>query len=630
MASIFDSLHIGYSGLNASQIGINTTGHNVANAETEGYSRQRVVQSAAYPLTKEPGDIGNGAKVETITRIFDTFVYDRYTKSAEDKAYTDYMREGLETLSTYFPEIEDVGIKSDLHTYFDMWQSLADNPDNTAVKVALAQQAQVLSDHIQQTRDQVRALQEQQNDQLKSTIEDINRIAGEIAGLNKAISLSEAGGQNNANDLRDQRNQLELALSKLIGADIFTKGTTTNAAVDMHVAEREDHYNIMVGGFNIVDGATFHPIGISNELNPQGFYDLYYERQDGRKVEFPYGLQEGKVGAILDLRGSTLNDLTGIPEDGILQDVINQLDAFAGGLIEGTNNLYAQSATSKMQSDTTGIDVTGPILNTDLNINEGSFDIVLYDVDGNETARRTITIAPSTVLDDTVYDALGNVVTPGTSNSIVGQINAILDDNQDGNITNDIQALLTASTWGDGIMSLNINNPAGGYTFAIEDDLSSGFSGGTNFAGAMGLRRFFDGNNGHNIALQADIKRDPSSIAAFTAPQDGNNSVAQLMVQLQFADVGFYTTTDMKSDSLYNYFDATVTYVGSKTNSAIAQNDAITAQFKAIEQEHKAISGVSIDEEMTNLIRYQTAYGAAAKVITTVDQMMTTLLGLKQ
>ena len=83
-------------------------------------------------------------------------------------------------------------------------------------------------------------------------------------------------------------------------------------------------------------------------------------------------------------------------------------------------------------------------------------------------------------------------------------------------------------------------------------------------------------------------------------------------------------------DTIYGFYDDIVTRVGTRTNAAITANNSITAQFNAIKQEQDSISKVSIDEEMANLIRYQTSYGAAAKVITTIDQMMTTLLGLKQ
>ncbi|MDQ1339085.1 MAG: flagellar hook-associated protein 1, partial [Campylobacterota bacterium] len=79
MGSIFNTLNIGYSGLSAAQVGVNTTSQNITNAESEGYTRQRVVTAAATPMFAAPGNIGNGAQITDITRIFDNFVYDRYT-----------------------------------------------------------------------------------------------------------------------------------------------------------------------------------------------------------------------------------------------------------------------------------------------------------------------------------------------------------------------------------------------------------------------------------------------------------------------------------------------------------------------------------------------------------------------
>ena len=212
MASIFNALHIGYSGLNAAQIGINTTGHNISNAETEGYTRQRVITAAATPLYTEPGNVGNGVEVMDIQRIFDNFVFDRYTSISADKEYSDYETKVLEELSTYFPEIDGVGIKSDLAAYYDAWQTFADNPDNDAIKVNLAAQTETLAQHIIQTQDQVQHLQSQVNEELAVNINQVNELAEELAELNIAIDIAESGGQAySANDLRDKRNVLEKA-----------------------------------------------------------------------------------------------------------------------------------------------------------------------------------------------------------------------------------------------------------------------------------------------------------------------------------------------------------------------------------------------------------------------------------
>lgn len=622
MASIFNALHIGYSGLNAAQIGIDTTGHNISNAETEGYTRQRVVTAAAYPVSIDPGQRGNGTQITEIARVFDAFVFNRYTSTAQNKEYSDMMKKTLEELSTYFPEIENVGIKSDLQTYFDLWQSLSNNPSNSALKVALAQQTQTLGQHITQTRSQITTLQGSLNDQLAVNIDEVNRIAGQIADLNRSINEAEAGGVNNANDLRDQRGQLELTLSKLIGSKVLVGQIESNNRIDRDIAIENGSYTIQVGGFNIVDGSYFHPIGVDKTNNINGYNDLYYERQDGVKIPFAQNISGGKVGALLELRGSMIGE-NGEFQDGFLQETINNLDTFAQGLIESTNNVYAQSATSSMQSNVLPFAAGHALLSTDENFSAGTFDVVAYDIDGKEVARRSITINTTTVMDGA---ALTNLLPDGTPNSIVEQLAAAKDDTADNNALNDINSILSvAFNTTQNVLQLDLSTAYSGqgYTFAIEDS-------GTNFAGVTGVNRFFDGYNGKNIALSQSLVENPTLIRGFKSPANGDNQMALDMVEMQFTSVAFKNGETTSSETLYAYFDTLVTKVGTKTNSAILGNDSITAQFNAVKQEYDSVSKVSIDEEMANLIRYQTSYGAAAKVITTIDQMMTTLLGIKQ
>ena len=232
MASIFNSLNIGYSGLNSAQVGINVTGNNIANAETEGYSRQRVVNASAAPLSLNPGQQGNGVEITEIARIFDNFVFDRYTASSEKKENSDFMQETLTELSTYFPEIDNVGIKADMQEYFNMWQSFADNPDNDAVKIALSSQTNTLTNHIQSTRTQVSDLQKSINNELSSVVNEVNRKAQQIADLNGAIDAVESDKVSNANDLKDKRNVLERDISKLIGGKSFSGLIESNTTID--------------------------------------------------------------------------------------------------------------------------------------------------------------------------------------------------------------------------------------------------------------------------------------------------------------------------------------------------------------------------------------------------------------
>ena len=625
MGSIFNTLNIGYSGLSAAQVGIDTTGHNIANAESEGYTRQRVVTAAATPLSTAPGQVGNGVEVQDVTRIFDNFVFDRYNSISGEKEYSDFEKQTLEELSTYFPEIDGVGIKADLAEYYNMWQTLADNPDNDAIKVALAKQTETLTKHITDTQSQVIDLQMQLNDQLKVNIDEVNSLAKELADLNIAIEVAESSEGYTANDLRDKRNVLERSLSRLIGAEVNQGQLESNIQIDSNSNISGGSYTLSVNGFNIVDGSSYHPLKVTNDNNEYGFYSVSYERQDGVLIPIEEEITSGRVGAIFDLRGGTIDTTSGMPVDGVLQKTVTDLDAFAKGLIESTNNLYAQNATTKMDSNIVTINDDTPLVNSNLDINTGAFDIIVYDIDGNEVARRDINIDTTTTMNN------------GTDSSILGQINANIDDNDDLNGNNDIDDYIIPNfqTAANGELRLELMlNPDAesmGYTFAIEDKLETDdFSSGTNFAGALGLGRYLDGENARDISLNNKFEDNPTLISAGYSSTAGDSRLALDMVQQQFESYKFKVGSEEYDTTIYGMFDITATYVGIATNSAITRNDTVTAQFNATEMEYFSVSKVSIDEEMTNLIKYQTSYSAAAKVITTVDQMMQTLLGIKQ
>lgn len=626
MSTLFNTLSIGYSGLSAAQVGINTTGHNISNAEVDGYTRQRVVQAAATPLSTRPGQIGNGTQVQDIKRVFDNFVYNRYTDISGQKEKSDFEMKTLEELSTYFPEIDGVGIKADLAKYYEMWQTFADNPDNDSIRIALAEQSRTLSTNIRTTQDKILNLQKQVNDQLELNINQVNDIAQQISDLNQSIDTAEAGGHYEASDLRDKRNLLEKDLARLIGAKVKEGQLEGDIQFDSNKNTRTGSYTISVNGFNIVDGHSFHPLEVDKSANPYGFYSLSYVRQDGVRIPMEEEVTSGKVGAILNLRGRGLDTTTGMPKDGILQTVATDMDAFAKGLIESTNNLYAQASTTRMQSNPIELNTNDTLMNSNLNLKEGAFDIVIYDINGNEVARRAINIDSAT----TMTGAAG-------SNSIQGQIEANKDDNGDNDGNNDIDDYMVfnfnPSATGERRLefSLNATSEANGYQFALVDKLeTSDFASGTNFAGALGMSRFFDGSSARDMQLNFKLDENPTIIKAGYSSADGDNRIALDMVQQQFEKYDFQSGNDTYNSTIYGMFDLTATYVGTTTNSVIGKNDAITAQFKATELEYQATSKVSVDEEMTNLIKYQTSYGASAKVITTIDQMMQTLLGIKQ
>ena len=611
MATIFQGLNTGYTGLSTSQVSINTIGHNIANAENENYTRQRVQQKANVPLNEQNFQLGTGVGIDTITRIHDEFVYKRLNNSKQDKEFSNFNRKTLEEISTLFPEIDDVGIKNNFHQYMDAWAAVAQDFNNIAQKAVLAQEAKNFAESIHDVRSRLVSYQTELNEQLNVNVQEINRMAKQIADLNIKITIAESASGDHANDLRDQRDGLETTITKLTNATVVKFNLKSNTSIHRDSNDYTDTYNLSIGGFSIVDGKTFHEIKILNNDNANDMYTLYYERQDGYLFDMTDQVKSGKLGALIDLRGDRIDPNTTYPGNGKLQEFINQLDTFANTMISATNNVYAGSATDKLESNVLPFSGDSVFAESDMDIHTGDFDIIMYDVDGNEMGRRNIAIDPATTM------------THGYK-SVVEQLNANVDDGDNLNELDDFDDKFIAH-FIDGVLHVNAK-PAGkaeGYTMAIEDH-------GTNFAGALGLHKFFDGINATDINLHQAFDDDPSLIKAYGRADEGNNEIANQILQLQYDKLEFNNHGIIVNETLSNYFDLLTTDVASQTNIAITKDETYTTQLSAIQREYDSISKVSVDEELTNLIKFQTAYTANAKVISTIDQMIETLLGIKQ
>ena len=292
---------------------------------------------------------------------------------------------------------------------------------------------------------------------------------------------------------------------------------------------------------------------------------------------------------------------------GKLQVYINDLDTFANGLIEATNNIYAQSSQLSAKSDTLNINSQDALVTSDYNINSGSFKVVMYNKKGEELGSRSVNIDNLTSMQD-----------------VLDQLNANIDDNKNGNASDDFDDRFVA-TYNNETKTFTITskNPAEEIYISIQDD-------GTNFAGALGINRFFAGNSADNIELAEPYKSDATLIRAYREPVDGNFEIANLMQQLQYDKITF-TSQDgtQQSETISGYFRYIAGRVSSQTERTQITLETKEAVYISVKQEYKAISEVSVDDELINLIKYQSGYSANAKMVSTIDEMLNTLLGLK-
>lgn len=616
--SLFSALNTGISGLNGAQTAVTTTSHNIANANSEFYTRQRVNFAASTPFHTQPGDIGTGVSVTAIVRIHDEFVYTRLKSTANALSYDTYSQQTLKEVAQYFPDLQDVGIAMDLADYYAAWNDLSSNASEGAQKIALVQTAATLTQDIQTSRETLRKLQDSLNDQLKTNMEEVNSIGEQIAALNKQIGNVESIEGSNANDLRDKRDELELTLSKLLSFSVFKGEILSDNTIDPNMTDQGMDYFLNIAGNSFVDGATFHPLVIDNVSNESNYYSIYAEVQDGTRYNLTEKINGGKIGAMLDLRGRTIDASVkgGYPQDGTIQGYVDDIDTFAQTLITETNNVYARSAQSKMETPPLKDIEDNSYLRTSFsNLQEGTFNVIVYDNQGKEIGRKEITVNAMTTMNNGV-------------DSIVSQINSGTDDNKDNNALNDVDDYFSATYsysegTNEGILSLLPKNGLQGYTIAIEDN-------GTNFPGIVGLSQFFTGTNAASIDVKSGFKKDPTLMQGYSAPIEGNNEVANSMVQMQYNKLNFYRKNGITAnETIEGFYRFVTTQIGADGEKSVNSYENSQALYNTVYTEFQSISGVNVDEELINLMKFQTGYNANAKVISTIDQMLDTLLGLK-
>lgn len=608
MGGLLSSLNTPYTGLTGHQVMVDVTGNNIANANNAFYSRQVVRSAAETPLWKQNYALGQGLDIMTVERIHDEYSFMRYKKATSEKTFYDTSFTALKEASSYYPEIDGVGIYNDLQNYFNAWKDISTKAGDPAQKIALAEQAGTLATNIRETRKSLEYLQQRLNDEVAVAVNEVNRLGEQIAILNKQIVEYESKELNKkANDLRDLRDQYEFEINNLIGCNVFKEGLQGSACVDKNIADFEESYTLTIGGKSIVDGESFHPLTLDNSQNPSGIYTIKYVRSDHKEYNLTNNLVEGKVGALLDLiRTEEVLNCNGTL--GKLQIYINDLDTFANGIIESTNNIYAESSQLSARSDVLKINTQDALTTSGYNIRQGSFKVVMYDKDGNELGAREVKI-----------DNLTNM------QSVIDQLNANLDDNGDSNALNDFDDRFQAVYNNDTkTFAITTKNPSEEVYISIQDN-------GTNFAGAFGINRFFDGNDARDMYLAQRYREDPTLIHAFREAVDGNFVVANKMQQLQFDKVTF---TNYKGEEHYETISGYFRYIAGKvaSDTQATQTTQMTkeAVYSVAKQEYKAISEVSVDDELVNLIKFQSGYSANAKMITTIDEMITTLLGIKQ
>lgn len=506
LRSTFLSLETARRALFTQQAAIQTTGHNIANANTAGYSRQVVNMQATRPLeapglthSTVPGQIGTGVEFTSITRVREQFLDSQFRNQSQDQGKWSVQADTLDKLEAIFNEPNDTGIRTLFDNYWKSWSDLAKDPENVTARKVLRENAIALTDSINLASKQMTDMTRDLNDNINVKVNQVNTLIANIASLNHDIARISAYGDS-PNDLMDQRDLLTDQLASI---------------VNITVTDTDQGYNISMGGTALVTGQQAATM-------------------DSASFETAFGtdLNSGELYGMIRSR------------DVYVRDYRQQLDTLANSLANG---------------------------------------------------EFSVTIPAGSVLPEGT--TLGGITYTGTARTLTAPITVTIRG------VNELHKLGYTLQ----------NPPKPGVDFFVSSD------GGPITAA--------------NLRLNPIIADTPDAIATSMrtsgSPElvvPGNNTLALLMANLKDTKINFSNPDGslpiIANGTIDDYYRSMIGQLGVQSQDAqrqVKNQDVILAQ---IEERRQSVSGVSLDEEMSNLVKFQHAYNAAARVMTSFDEML--------
>ena len=407
MSGLFYGLEIARTALTVSQKAINLTGHNISNANTEGYTRQRLIVNAIEPASANArlspitkGAIGGGVEVSLVEQIRSDYLDRQFRNQNAKLGYWQTRADELEYIETTVNELsEDSSISTAMADFFNSLSDLSADPVSEEIRTTVRQNALKMTETFNQYYDQLVELQNSYNDSMKLTVDKINDLVSNIASYNEQIYAYELSGEK-ANELRDSRNLMIDQLSQLV--NIKATETTDGKMV------------ISCEGTDLVNHTTPTLLDARPELTGEvsgepGYYQIYV---GSSTTVFNYS--SGKLKALKDLRDSTSVDNMGIPRilqnlNSLAQSIAEQFNAVhSAGYTMPTSSTASQTGVNLFEVPAGGYDditagnfaLSAEVMNSVFNIAASSKLIDLSAAStnegNNETALAMVTLSSST------------------------------------------------------------------------------------------------------------------------------------------------------------------------------------------------------------------------------------------
>ncbi|MEW8297819.1 MAG: flagellar hook-associated protein FlgK [Candidatus Thiodiazotropha sp.] len=646
-------LSIGVSGLVANRHALDTTGHNISNVNTEGYSRQRIDFNTRAPFLSPAGYLGTGVESSEIQRQYDSFVAGQMrtslTVSSELRAYY----EGAQRLDELVAD-PDAGIQPTIQNLFDALQGLADDPTSIPSRQLVLTEAESLADRFHYFDQQFEDTRTRMNGQIGFNVGEINRLAQNIADINADIKLAYGS---TPNDLLDKRDQLVNELSEL---------------VDIQVLQQTDGaYNIFIGkGQPLVMDTTAATLGTQPSTLDPSHLEITFNYSFGTQI-ITDQISGGTIGGMLRFRGEILDptqDRVGLVALGIADQLNSQhqlgldLDGLVGTALFSGSSVQVLPQPGNGSSITVDYDNVGNLTGHSYELTYDGADFILqYLVSGSI---QTLA-AGSKIVDGLDIDINAAGAITGDSFLIQPTRTASQDIAL---LVNDVRRLAAAGPLQVQPAVDGNGNPLNGGDARITQPANSSMAGLPLAGGDIQLVYDDQGGptSGFEVYYPGSVpgvdpfddfivydNLDPATIAGTQVPS------AQFLAYggISFAIAGAPADGDsftignnsngssdnrnaLSLENLQNQnlmlggtatFDATyiqmVSDVGSKTRHSELNLGAQESLLERTKEAMAEISGVNLDEEAAKLIQFQQAYQASAQVISVASTLFDTLLG---
>ena len=663
-------MSIGLSGVKASQTSLNVTGNNITNVDTAGYTRQTTEQVSA--LSQKSGNvyIGSGTTIADVRRIYSSYLTTQVrTATGLDSAAQAYNTQIQQTNSLLADST--TGISSVLESFFAAMQTASSNPTDTASRQLLLTQASGLTERFNSIYNQLADQNSYVNQQLSTMAGQVNKLASSVASYNLAITQASASGAS-PNDLLDARDEAVRQLSELVGVTVL---------------EQDGNYNLFIGsGQPLVVGATASTLSASASAADPSRFSVYLT-QGGSTQDISAVISKGSMGGLLTYRSEvmepTFNELGRVAM--VLADQVNSqlgqgLDLngdFGASLFNNINsaNAMAQRSLAYADNSTGSSNLSVRIAdssqvttsNYEVTMGAGGAYSVVRSSDGVEVGTGNLSDDPPAVFDGISISLPSGTVAEGDRFTLIptrtasSNIGVSLSDASQLAFAAPLSANLTTGNLGtatitqptlndtldiydatansamqqaikDG-MPLKIvfgASASGSQAYSVYDSSGNSVASGSIVPGNSNELNISvpDGAGGEAFSFSLSVSGTPASgdslTVSFNSDGVSDNRNAQSLIDLQTkATVG---TQSGGGASVTGAYSSLIEQVGARTNQAELDATATSSILSGAEASRESLSGVNLDEEAVNLVKFQQYYSASAKVISVASEIFDVLI----